>query len=559
MSVPDRNSRRSYNQDTLRYFFVRYFCCLVLLFAPCVLCGTAAGQSLPGTQTAMVMPFENQSSVPGLEWISEAFPQVLSQRMASPRLYLISRDDRIYAFDRAGIPATAHPSRATIYHIAELMDADYVVLGSYTCDGSRFSASAQLLDIKKLHLSPAVQSSGALSDLIDVQTVLAWELLEQMPPAPSMTREQFLKASAPIRLDAFENYIRGITATDHQQKVRYFHNALKLNPGYTLAMMQLGKTCYDAHEYESASLWFGRVPKDDPAAGEANFLLGMSELYRGNFEKAFNAFNSLAARLPLTEVYNNMGVVEARRGRRAAAVGYFSKAVDADPNDADYRFNLAVAMFKNGDSTGAARQLREELQQRPTDGEAKSLLDMINHGVTAPPATLNSPTPAGNALLAPRIPLERIKRNYDEESYRQLEMEIHNLTEARLAKTDRHTHSAYHVQRGKELLVQNQPEQAEREFRDAISADYGNAVAHAQLSVLLEKRGDTANALAEAQTSVRLQPNVDALLVLARFDMKKNLFQSAAGEVDRALALEPANSSALALKREITAQQTVSK
>ena len=36
------------------------------------------------------------------------------------------------------------------------------------------------------------------------------------------------------------------------------------------------------------------------------------------------------------------------------------------PNDADYRFNLAVALFKNGDSAGAARQLREELQQRPT-------------------------------------------------------------------------------------------------------------------------------------------------------------------------------------------------
>ena len=58
---------------------------------------------------------------------------------------------------------------------------------------------------------------------------------------------------------------------------------------------------------------------------------------------------------------------------------------------------------------------------------------------------------------------------------------------------------------------------------------------------------------------MRLQPNVDALLVLARIDLKKNLFQSAAGDVDRALALEPANASALALKREIAAQQAVSK
>ena len=169
---------------------MRSFCCLLLFFAICVSASIAAGQALPGTQTVMVMPFENQSSVPGLEWISEAFPQVLSQRMASPKLYLISRDDRLYAFDRVGIPATVHPSRATIYHIAELMDADYVVLGSYESDGSRFSSSAQLLDMKKLHLYPAVQSSGPLANLIDVQTVLAWELLEQMPAPPSVTRER---------------------------------------------------------------------------------------------------------------------------------------------------------------------------------------------------------------------------------------------------------------------------------------------------------------------------------------------------------------------------------
>jgi Tfp pilus assembly protein PilF/TolB-like protein len=509
----------------------------------------------------MVMPFENQSSAPGLEWVSEAFPEVISQRMASSRLYPVSRDDRVYAFDHTGIPGTVRPSRATIYRIAEQMDADYVILGSYNFDGARFSASAQLLDLKKLHLSPAVQSSGPLADLIDIQTVLAWELLEQMPAPPSVTREQFLQASAPIRIDAFENYIRGVTATDHQQKVRYFRTAVKLNPSYTLAIMQLGKAYYNNHEYDSAALWFSRVPKDSPAAGEANFLLGMSEFYRGNFDKAFAAFNSLSGRLPLTEVYNNMGVAEARRGRRAAAVEYFSKATNADPNDADYRFNLAVALFKNGDSAGAARQLREELQQRPTDGEAKSLLDMINRGVTLPPANPSAPS-AGSALLAanqPRIPQERMKRNYNEASYRQLEMEIQNLTEARLSKTDRHTRSAYYVEHGKELLAQNNPEQAESQFRDAINADFANAVAHAQLAVVLEKKGDTTNALAEAQTSVRLQPNVDALLVIARLDLKKNLFQSAAGEVDRALALEPANASALALKGEIAAQQTVSK
>src|SRR5581483_12021917 len=96
------------------------------------ICQYALGENPRGTQTVMLMPFENQSSAPGLEWIGEAFPAVISQRMARPQLYIISRDDRVYAFDHSGIPMTVLPSRATIYRVAEQMDADFVVLGSYT-------------------------------------------------------------------------------------------------------------------------------------------------------------------------------------------------------------------------------------------------------------------------------------------------------------------------------------------------------------------------------------------------------------------------------------------
>jgi tetratricopeptide (TPR) repeat protein len=252
-----------------------------------------------------------------------------------------------------------------------------------------------------------------------------------------------------------------------------------------------------------------------------------------------------------------MGVAEARRGRRAQAVEYFSRAVNADPYDADYRFNLAVALFKNGDSAGASRQLKDELQQRPNDGEAKTLLDMINRGV--PPPQPSPGAGAGNALLPPNqlhLPMERIKRNYDEASYRQIEMQIHNFEEARLATMDRNKQAAYHVESGKELLAKNIPDQAEAEFRAAIGADSSNVVAHAQLAMLLEKKGDVTGARAEAQTSVRLKPNVDGLLVLARLDLKQNQVQLAAGEVNRALALEPGNATALALKRDIAARQT---
>jgi Tfp pilus assembly protein PilF len=533
-----------------------YFRLALVIMAACILaCPALMAQAL-GTHTLLVMPFENHSKAPGLEWISEAFPNVLSQRMASQQIYTISREDRLFAFDHAGIPEAAHPSRATTYSVAEQMDADYIVFGDYDFDGQTFTAKAQLLDMKKLRLAPTVQSSGPLTSLIDVQTDLAWQLLNQLPTPPAMTRQQFLSSSKPIRLDAFENYIRGILATNRQQKTKYFREAIRLNPNYTLAMLQLGRLYYDGHEYESAALWLAKIPNDDSIAGEANFLLGMAEFYRGNYDKAYAAFSFLAARLPLTEVNNNLGVVEARRGRRSAAIEHFTKAVTADPSDPDYRFNLAVALYKNGDNTGAAQQLREELQRRPNDGEAKNLLENINRGIYAPASSSSGAqllgVPPGGQV---RIPLERIKRNYDEASYRQLEVEIHNLTEERLAKSDRKTHSAYHTDRGKDLSARGAMVDAEAEFREAISLDYNNAAAHAGMAHAMEQTGDSFNARSEAQTSVRLQPNADAYLVLARLDLKQNQLDAASDAVKNALKLEPGNSAAQALQRELTAKQ----
>ncbi len=119
-----------------------------------LLCHLAAGQALPGTRTVMVMPFENQTTAPGLEWIGEAFPEVLSQRMESPGYTSSAATIAATHSIIRGIPQTVRPSRATVYRVAEQMDADYVVLGNYSFDGQTFKANAQLLDMKKLHLYP---------------------------------------------------------------------------------------------------------------------------------------------------------------------------------------------------------------------------------------------------------------------------------------------------------------------------------------------------------------------------------------------------------------------
>jgi tetratricopeptide (TPR) repeat protein len=529
------------------------------LMAPCLAQSPAAG-----TETLVVLPFENTSKAPGLEWIGESFPEILGQqitaqqlaapaagqRIAPSSLFVVPRTERVYAFDRLGIPASARPSLATLLRLGDEMDVDFLVVGRYSYDGQTFTATAQLLDMKKLRLSPEVKESGPLTKLLDLERGLTWDLLRVMNPNQITSRNAFVAAGSSLRLDALEKYIRGVIATDRAERLRNLREAVRLNQAYTPAVLQLARTYYDARDYTNAMAWFGRVPASDPAAREAQFFLGMSAYYTGDYARAQAAFDFVSKRMPLTEVYNNLGVIAGRRGLKTAA-DYFERATQADPGEADYHFNYAVALYRAGDGTNAAKQLRQALELRPADSEAKAFLERV----TANPApTPEAPAGDPKAAAGPKLPLERIKSNYDEASFRQLALEIENLNEERLSQTSARSHAAFHVQHGRQMLAENFLVVAEKDFREAVVLDPASAGAHAGLARVLEINSDAAGARAEAQGSIRLQPSVDAFLVLARLDLRDNKADAARESVEKALQLEPANAAAQSLKSAIAAK-----
>jgi tetratricopeptide (TPR) repeat protein len=490
------------------------------------------------------MPFENASGAPGLEWIREAFPEHLSQRLASPTIYLLTREDRLRAYDRAGIPADLQPARATIYRLVEQMDVDYVILGRYAFDGRTFTASAQILDMRRQKLLPESQESGPLVELITIQNGLAWDLLRTLRPDLSIGKQAFATSVPPVRLDAFENYIRGILDNTTSEKIRHLREAVRLNPSYDEAWLHLGKTYFDQRQYDPAISAFAQVAPTDSSADEANFYLGLSAYDLGDFTRAQSAFALVAARLPLTEVYNNLGVVAARLHNKDA-VAHFQKAVQADPNDPDYHFNLGVTFYRSGDVSGAIRQFEQCVALRSQDAEAKSLLALLPS---------EARIGAHTTLKSAETPLPRVKRNYDENSFRQLSLGIQAAAEERLAKTDPLTHAQFHVRRGQELLGQGFAVEAEREFREAVALAPSSPEAHVGLARSLEATNDLAAARAEAEAALSIKIFIDPLLLLARLDLRDNRTDAAAQSVDRALKLEPANPSALTLKRAVAAQ-----
>ena len=143
---------------------------------------------MPG-RLLLVLPFANDSDQPNLDWISQAVPEILNQRLASAGFMPISRDDRLYALDHLGLPATFQPSRASAIRLAQTLDADYIIVGSFSTNGARFQAKAQILKMDALHLSAPLQEEADMSHLLDVLNSLAWGVAKQIDPQLSVARK----------------------------------------------------------------------------------------------------------------------------------------------------------------------------------------------------------------------------------------------------------------------------------------------------------------------------------------------------------------------------------
>jgi len=498
-----------------------------------------------GGRILLVLPFDNRTGQPSLEWIREAAAEILTRRFSSAGFAPMSRADRRYALDHLGLPQGFHPSRASSLKLAETVDADSIIVGSYLTDGTGIVVEAQVVDVPHLRMSQPVTARGEMRDLIAVFGTLAWKLTRELDPGFSVAQETFVAAGAGLRLAAFEQYIRGITEPDQGERLRHLNQAVQLSPDFSQAWMELGRVDYDGQKYEDAAAAFAKVGGGDPDALVAGFYRGLSLMFSGDYAKAEEAFGGVARVLPLAEVLNNQGVSLSRQGKDG--IPFYREAVAADPNAADYHFNLAVSLKRRGESADAVAELAQCLRLRPNDTEAQDL-NKAWKGV--------APAPMPGQEAAPKAdPLERIARRFDAQAFRQAAQMMDQMEASRLAALTPRDRAQKLCGQAKDYLDRGLLLEAERLYQSAIAADSKLSEAHAGLAEVRERTGDTQSARNEAHISIDLTPSADAYLVLGRLDLAAGRADEAGKDAGEAQRLEPQSRAAQELRRQIEAKQ----
>jgi tetratricopeptide (TPR) repeat protein len=383
-----------------------------------------AGGLLAGT--AAVLPFANRTATArpsqgNMDWIGESIAETVRDALGPRGVVTLSREEVDEAYRQLNLRPRGLLTAGSVLKIGEALDAEQVIYGTFEfsselpADSSAsvgpqqgsLKISARIFDRRRLHEGSEFIETGSLEDVATLEAHLAWRTLSFLAPTVAPPESEFRALRPPVRLDAEENYVRGLLARAPEQQEKFFLQAARLDPHFAHPSYELGRIHYARKEYRQAVEWLQKITPDDVHYRESSFLLGLALFQSNDYAGAQKAFQAVADSVPLGEVYNNLGASQSRRNLPQAADS-FRKALEGDANDPLYHFNLGYALWKKGDFAAAADRFRAVLDRTPDDQMATLMLGLS--------IKKQGPRP-GDARLET---LERLKTNYEERAYWEL-------------------------------------------------------------------------------------------------------------------------------------------
>lgn len=516
--------------------------------------------SVPATSGGvyLVFPFENGGSSPHLDWLGEGLEHLVISRLSAAGEEVYSRSGRVSELERYGLPASAKLSHATMFRMAQDLDADYVILGSFHSDGATLTLDARLLVVSPAALLPEARESGPLNSLMEIVTRLTWKLLGTRGPYP-LTLDDFAKKQRPLRLDAFEHYIRGLTAAEDDAKIRDLREAARLEPTWPDPDYALGDLYFSRNDCNSALPWFARVPKEHDRYVESVFSTGVCRLLLAQPDRAQETFESLQSATSAgpafadsPELLNDLALAKARQGKTAAAESDLRRAQELGPDEDDYPVNLGLLALRANDFNAAAAAFREAIEREPDNPEDRSLLIYALEKAGKQDEAEEERSEAAEAFGPNGVPAIRIDaKNAD--SWSKLERLRTELDPAELrpefraasgpngaaASASSANSVLAHVRGGRQALATNNLDAAAKEFQAALAADPRSPSAHRGLAEIARKQGRLDEAVKELQASLSARDSAAVRTTLARVYLEQKKPELARTEVQKALKLAP--------------------
>lgn len=529
------------------------------LLALMLVAGSAAAQSTPGSRV-LVMPFtaDVDPNAPGGSgaalWLGEAAATLMTEGLTTVGVGALSRDERLSAFDELNLPMTPALTHATMFRVGELVGASEIVFGDVHL-GTTLQVHAHLVRLGAAREMPAIVDDAPLTEIFAlfgrVAGRVAAETGRLRPTASAETK--------PLPLDAFESYMKGLVAATPAAQQRFLESAAHQAPNDARVLMALWSV-YSAEDLHDKALAVANAVTGDAAlVRRAHFAMALSLIALKRFDGAFEALSALDTGEHDAPISNALGVVQLRRGTPPggnAPAFFFKRAVDEDPENTDYLFNLGYAYALAQDSTNALAWLREVVRFDAADADAHVVMSdvLTGAGRTAEAqreldlANLLGAGDASARTPAARVPtgLERLPSTPDVTPGLRLRTLVANP-----AQRDQQETASFHLANGRSLMAAGRDRDAINELRRAIYLAPYQDEPHLRLGELYQRAGRLPEAIDEFKVALWCRETREGRLALARALLDSGKRDGARTEASRALALSPGWTEAQDLLRQI--------
>ena len=307
---------------------------------------------------------------------------LLADELNARGLSAITRDERVRAFEQLHLPVAASLSRATVIKVGQIVGASEVIAGSFRLKRRRADRrGAQHPDGRRAAAAARLRARAAQGLLRASIERLAQRLSMRSARAPRRRRRQPPPG-------AFESYIKGLLAESAATQATFLETAVARIPGVRSGppralgrALRAGRSCGGARRREAGGR--GLAVRRPRAAARRHLAAGDRRTTRRRPPRSpgWSIPKVLQTTTPppahLAPVLNNLGIVQLRRGASAdagSATYYLTRAADADPEAADYQFNLGYAYLLDRNHKAALYWLREAVRRDVTDADAHYLL-----------------------------------------------------------------------------------------------------------------------------------------------------------------------------------------
>ena len=524
--------------------------------------GIAAAQA-PAARGArvLILPFAASvdADAPGgagsALWLGEATALLLGEGLGDRGLGALPRDERLTAFDRLQLPMTSALTRATMIRVGELIGATELVFGEVKL-GDRLNVRMRVIHLEPGRELPEISDEAPLSEIFVLLDRLSARLATSLgrPSAPSST------PPAPLPLEAFESYVKGLVAATPQSQQRFLESAITKAPNDPRILTALWGVYTTLGLHERALATANAVRADSPLARKARFAVALSLIELKRLDGAYKELSALHTAQPSATISNALGVVQLRRNSppgTTPATTYFQRAAQEARGNTDYLFNLGYAFAVGQNAAAALQWLREAVRFDAADGDAhlvmSSVLASTGRQVEAQrelelARLLGTRLETLDATPSTRIPagLERLPDDLDLRTASRVDNVL-----AAPAQQDQRDTAAFHLSHARELVAAGRDREATGELRRAVYLAPYEDEPHLLLGAILVRAGRMSDAIDEFTVAIWCRDSAAARVALGNALLDTGDREGARKQADRAIVLAPTSPEARELMKRI--------